>query len=221
MHHSKSEILRGLDPSNPATIQALIDFHRETFGGWVMEGEEGDKPDEGADKSDDKGGEAKDDKKSDDKPLGPNGEKALKAEREAREAIERQLNQLKSGLASALGVDQKDAKSSTDDVLASVQQQLAAMQHDNLVLSVANSHQITDEDDLALLRTIKDGDALRRLAARLKPSETSGGDDAQQKRRVPTADHSQGRGDGSNGGRPGSVAQVMAERAAARAAKSK
>lgn len=198
MHHSKAEILRDLDPTNPATVQALIDFHRATFGGWKMEGDEngGDKPDEG-EKPDDKG-EQKGDKGGDDKPLGPNGEKALKAEREARETLEKQLNQLKSGLATALGVDQKDAKSSTDDVLASVQQQLAAMQHANLVLSVANSHKITDEDDLALLRSIQDEEAVRKLAARLKPSDDAQGGQSLGKRRIPAPDPSQGKGSGSD-----------------------
>lgn len=98
---------------------------------------------------------------------GPNGEKALQAERDARKQLESDFGQFKAGLASLLGLE-KDAKSSTDDVLATVQQQLATMQHDNLVLSVANSHQITDADDLALLRSITDETALRKLAARLQ-----------------------------------------------------
>lgn len=220
MHHGKSEILRDLDPSNPATVQALVDFHRETFGGWKMEGEGDDpKPNEGGDKSDDKGGEAKDDKKSDDKPLGPNGEKALQAERDARKQLESDFGQFKAGLASLLGLE-KDAKSSTDDVLATVQQQLATMQRDNLVLSLANTNKITDEDDLGLLRTFKgDEDGLRKLAARLKPSETQ--EQTNGRKRTPAPDPSQGQGSGSGGGRSSSVAQVMAERAAARAAKSK
>lgn len=200
MLHSKAEILRGLDPTNPATIQALIDHHRSTFGGWKMEGDEGESKGSESDsaKPDEKGDKTSGDK-SDDKPLGPNGEKALQSERDARKALENQLNQLKSGLASALGVNGGDAKSSTDDVLASVQQQLATMQRENLVLSVAGSHKITDEDDLGLLRDFKgDADGLRKLAARLKPSDKVDNERPGVKKR-PAPDYSQGQGSSKAG----------------------
>ena len=196
MHHTQAAILRNLDPSDPGTVQALIDFHRVAFGGWRMEGEDGQsvqgepnggdpKPGEG----DQQGGE------SGDKPLGPGGESALKAEREARKAIETELSQFKAGLAAALGLKDKDAKSGTDDIVATLQQQMADLQHHNLVLSVANENEITDTDDLALLRGFKgDEDAIRRLAARLKPTkEDAAGSNG--KRRTPSPDPSQGRGD--------------------------
>lgn len=188
MHH-KDQILRDLDPTNPATIQALIDFHKVTFGGWSMEGEgdtgtgeQGDKPDDTGDKPEDK-------------PLGPNGEKALQSERDARKALESELAQLKAGFASALGLKDKDAKSGSEDIVATLQQQMAELQHNNLVLSLANENEITDKDDLALLRGFKgDEEAIRRLAARLKPAKQDAGE-TNGKRRPPAPDHSQGKGD--------------------------
>lgn len=217
MHHSKAEILRDLDPTNPATIQALIDHHRTGFGGWTMEGDEdpkntgGDSPNPDESKDEPKGD------KPDDKPLGPNGEKALTAERDARKAIEAELAQFKAGLAAALGVKDKDAKSSTDDVLATVQAQLAMMQRENLVLSVAGSHKITDEDDLGLLRDFKgDDEALRKLAARLKPADDSNGGQG-QKKRAPGPDLSQGKG-GNGSGKPGDAGRAEAARRFAKAA---
>ena len=41
------------------------------------------------------------------------------------------------------------------------------MKHDNAVLRVASDHGITDKDDIDLLRSAKDEDAMTRLAARL------------------------------------------------------
>lgn len=196
MHNSKAEILRDLDPTNPATIHALINFHRAAFGGWTMEGEGeqagtgGDPPNSG----DPKPGEPKGDP-PDDKPLGPNGEKALQSERDARKAIEAELAQLKAGFASALGLKDKDAKSGSEDILATLQQQMADLQHHNLVLSLANENEITDKDDLTLLRGFQgDEDAIRRLAARLKPTKAD--PEPNGKRRPPAPDHSQGKGDG-------------------------
>lgn len=191
MHH-KDQILRDLDPTNPATIQALIDFHRVTFGGWSMEGGEGETGtgDQGGDKPDDTGD------KPEDKPFGPSGLKALQSERDARKALESELAQFKAGLASALGLKDKDAKSGSEDIVATLQQQMADLQHNNLVLSLANENEITDKDDLALLRGFKgDEDAIRRLAARLKPAKQTDPEPTNGKRRPPAPDHSQGKGD--------------------------
>lgn len=205
MYPTKMAILASLDPADPATIQALIDFHRTAFGGWTMEVE----PDPNPDPTEP---DPADPKPDDDKPLGPNGEKALKAERDARKAIEDQFNEFKAGLAAALGIDGKDAKSTTDEVLAGVQQQLATMQRDNLVLSVANTHQITDEDDLGLLRGYQgDEEGLRKLAARLKPTKDENPGSKPGQRRAPGPDHSQGRGSG-NDPKPGDRGRAEAAR---------
>jgi hypothetical protein len=226
MHHSHAQILADLDPHNPLSIQALIDFHRETFGGWKMEGDDGEPEQSGGNPE----GGKPDGEQTGDKPLGPNGEKALQAERDARKAAETKAQQaaadqqsLMQRLAEALGVKDKDAKSTTDDIVATLQAQMATLTRNNLVLEVANENQITDKDDLGLLRDFTGNeDGLRKLAARLKPSSTdTGNNGGTNGRRPPTPDQSQGRGAGADGARPSSVAQVMADRRAAREAKSK
>ena len=190
------------------------------FGGWLMKTEdppldpEGGKPDEGGtpkQKAPEDG--------PDDKPLGPNGEKALKSERDARKAVAAELATLKQGLAAALGGNEDGGKPSTDDALAAITSQLADMKHENTVLALANQHKITDTDDIDLLRATRDGDALAKLAARLATTPApTGGDGGKSKPGTPKPDPTQG-GDGKPHGKPASVAQVIAERRAARAAK--
>jgi hypothetical protein len=231
MFRTKTEILRDLDPRNPATIQALIDFHRQEFGGFAMKDGDANSQD-GADAKpgqDDKaaGGNGdtaktggRDDSKGgadDDKPLGANGLKALQMERDARQALETELKQFKAGLAEALGIETKDAKS--DDLVSALQRQVQEMRHDNLVDRIARESQITDAEDLELIKAAPDETTMRKLAARLgkKPDDSNGNAGPATVRRLPRQDTSQGRGGGDS--RATSVAQVMAERAAARAAK--
>lgn len=130
-----------------------------------------------------------------DKPLGPNGVKALESERTARKELERQVQQMQqqygqqmSALAEAFGVKSDGAK--PDDVVTTLQQQVAAMQHQSLVDRIARKHQITDADDVEHLASAKDEQAMDRLAARLaartpetapgtpKPDLTQGGSGA-------------------------------------------
>lgn len=224
MPRTKNEILRGLDPHDPATIEALIHFHRCTFGGWTMDVENGGQAGQGqqpgqesgqpgAPKPDSNGGKPAEGDQPGQKPgdqLGENGLKALQSERDARKELEAQLTQLKSGLAAALGVNEKDAKSSTDDIVANLQKQMADLNHSNLVLSVANEHKITDADDLALLQSITDETALRKLAARIKPSD-DGAKGPEQKRRTPSPDPSQAHG-GSSNNKPGDAGRSEAAR---------
>lgn len=234
MFRSKAEILRDLDPTNPATIQALINFHRQTFGGVLMKDGDDDKEEKDATststdgKAGGKGGDATDDKGRDgDKPLGAAGLKALQAERDARQQLETELKDFKTAqsdqakkLAEAFGIKSEDAKSS-DDVVAALQKQVQDMRHDTLVYRVAADHKITDADDLDLIKGVADETAMRKLAARLgKKSDDDETDDKDKRlgRRLPREDSSQGRG-GGDGARPASVAQVMADRAAAREAK--
>ena len=130
-----------------------------------------------------------------DKPLGENGERALKAERDARKALETQLTDLKKGLASALGVKDDGDKPSDGDTLVAVQQQIADMKHENAVLLLAGAHKITDKDDLDLLRTTREPEALAKLAARLGATSPATDDG---KPRRPRADLSQGSGSGGD-----------------------
>ncbi|GAA1436333.1 hypothetical protein GCM10009616_35840 [Microlunatus lacustris] len=229
MPRTKDQILRDLDPNRPETIQTLIDFHRQSLGGFVMEDDKdkGDDPDKGADK--DKGGGGKDDPddgKDDEKGLGEAGKKAIKSERDARKALEKELSDFKVAqadqakkLAEALGIETKDAKSS-DDVLDTLKAEVDELRLERLVDKVARDSKVTDEDDIALIRAAGSEDAMRKLAGRLAPKGDARADKAGagQQRRFPRPDPSQGQG-GAETGRPTSIKQVQAERAAARAAK--
>jgi hypothetical protein len=133
--------------------------------------------------------------------LGDKGKQALQAERQARSTAEKQVKLLEAqvqaiseaqtkqnnALAEAFGLKPED----TTDVgrlasqVTSLQEQFAATQRANAVLTVANQHGITDKDDLELLQSAKDEDAMRRIAARIstagagpstpKPDLTQGG----------------------------------------------
>lgn len=126
---------------------------------------------------------------------------------------EAKLNTLRDGLKAALGID--DKKATSDELLRAMQKQLDELAKDKAVNDVARRHQITDADDIALLAGLGDEAAMDRLAARLA---RKGGEqqEAPGKPGTPKPDPSQGRGSGG-GVKPTSVAQVMAERAAARA----
>lgn len=123
--------------------------------------------------------------------LGDAGKKALEAEREARREAEKNLNALKSefegfktSLSEAFGVKPKEGDDG--DALKAVQDQLAQMQRETAVFRLAAQHQITDADDLDLLKSAKDETAMTKLAERLaakadktpgtpKPDTTQGG----------------------------------------------
>lgn len=129
-----------------------------------------------------------------DKPLGPAGEKALQTERDARKELEKEIQGLKAAqadlpkkLAEVFGIKTDGAK--PEEAVATLQQQFARLQHDNLVLTVAAAHQITDQDDLDHLRLAADEEAMTKLAARLKPAEQQDG-----ARRLPKPDPTQGKG---------------------------
>lgn len=67
--------------------------------------------------------------------------------------------------------DKSGKEQSPQDVVASLQQQVSQMQHDNLVNNVARLHGITDDEDVELLRTATSQEQMTRLAARLKAPE--------------------------------------------------
>lgn len=223
MFRTKNGILRGLNPHNPASIQELINFHRRTLGGFVMEDDkdnkdgqpDADKDGAGKDGAEKDGarqsgagqdGTDKDKSKDGDEPLGPGGQKALEAERDARKALQTELNQFKTAqneqtkkLAEAFGIKSEDAKS-TDDVVTALQKQVQDMQRDNLVFRVVTdpAHLITDADDLDLIKAAPDEATMRKLAARLAKKaaadDKKNDDDGKQTRRFPRQDSTQGRG---------------------------
>lgn len=109
----------------------------------------------------------------DDKPLGPNGEKALKAEREARGKLEQTVAQMQqsqkdqmAAIASAFGV-KPDAQDDGTQLLTALQQQVAEMQREALVLRIAAQHKLAGDDDIEFLKSAKDEEAMGKLAARL------------------------------------------------------
>lgn len=104
-----------------------------------------------------------------DQPLGEPGLKALQQEREAREKLEREVGPLRQqmeALSRVFGNDTTTGK--PEDVVATLQQQVAEMRHNTLVSDVARRHGITDDNDVAVLREVKDEALMTRLAERLK-----------------------------------------------------
>lgn len=127
--------------------------------------------------------------------------------------LETKLNQLRDGLKGALGVE--DKKADVTDLVGQLQQQLDSLTHDNLVNDVARRHKISDDDDMKVLRAVKDRDLMETLAARLAPKGDEGGagNTSGKPGSKPKPDSSQGRGGGSDtGSRPSSVAEVMEQR---------
>lgn len=127
-------------------------------------------------------------------PLGEGGKAAIEAEREARKAAEAQFKTLKgefdgfkASLSKAFGVD--PATDDNADTLKTVQEQLSAIQHESAVLRLANEHKITDKDDLEILGSAKDAEAMQKLAARLAAKAD---EDANTNSPGPRADLTQG-----------------------------
>lgn len=154
-----------------------------------------------------------------DTPLGEGGLKALQAERDARQALETELRQFKTGLAEVLGIDSKDAKS--DDLVPTLQREIQEMRRENLVDRIAREAKISDDDDLKLLKAVSDEATMRNLAARLakKADDDTKENEGTNGRRQLKPDPSQGRG-GKAESKPSSIAAVMEERRAAREARS-
>lgn len=202
----------------PADLQATIDRHMALFAGWQMMADEaGDDAQDDAQQGADGAQDA--DKGDGDKPLGPNGEKALQAERAARKQSDAEVATLKAQmtrLAEAFGVKPVDAKSDDDGKVDALAKSVDAILHNSAVERVARTYQIADKDDLALLTEQTTEAAMEKLAKRLQPAKNDD-DSAKQKRRPPAPDRSQGHGSG-DGAKP-SVSQVIAERRAARAAR--
>lgn len=146
--------------------------------------------------------------------------KAATAERDAARAAADQaaadLGAIKDALAKALGLGNDDAKDDTSELVSSLQQRVAGMELENSVSALAREHGITDETDLALLRSVTDPEARKTWAARLARSQAASGN-TPGKPGTPRPDPSQGKGGDGAAARPTSVRQVMEDRAAQRA----
>lgn len=111
-----------------------------------------------------------------DKPLGPNGESALRKERERADELEKQLKAMQvqfGDIAKAFGV-KPDKEASADDLKLSVDQ----MRRELAVERLARTHGITDEDDIAALSEVPNEATRAKLAARLAPPAKPDGDTA-------------------------------------------
>lgn len=131
-----------------------------------------------------------------DKPLGPNGERALVAERTARQDLERefaafrqQQTQQREALAAALGIkpeDTSDAEKVAGQITG-LTERLDKITRDNLVLSVINEHPGLSAEDRAVVEKITDEATMRAVAARLAEASKPSG--------KPKADPPSGGGD--------------------------
>ena len=129
-----------------------------------------------------------------DEPLGEGGKKALEAERDARKQAEADLAALrkdfdgfKTELSKAFGI--QPATGDGADAVTQLQRQLNAMQHETAVYRLAAQHEITDQDDLELLKSATDEAAMTKLAERLAAKAAAPG--------APKPDATQGGGSGS------------------------
>jgi hypothetical protein len=137
-----------------------------------------------------------------DTPLGDGGLKALQTERDARKTLEKQIQDIQqaqqsqmAALAKAFGLTEKESKDT--DIVATLQAQVAQMQHSAAVYRVAAENSITDKDDLELLKSAKDEETMVRLAARFAVSAKEEGE---QKPGKPKPDRSAGSGLAVKGG---------------------
>ncbi len=222
---------RPFSPTLALTISpsSILDFHRATFGDLRMEadGDKGKDEDKGADGAD-KDTETDESADGDADKLGDAGKRALKTEREARDKAEKETKALREqvdgffgGLKTLLGADD-DKGSKPEELIEKLTSKLDGLERANLVESVARRHKITDEEDLEILRSAKDEEAMAKLAKRLAPSDEDQSDGkGKDGKRAPRADRSQGKGGDGSGSRASSVSQVIADRRAAREAKAK
>jgi len=222
--------------AGPVTLSDVLAFHAARFGSLLMKKEgDGDGGGDGGQGAGDggsgdggtgKGGAGSGGDAGDESKLGDAGKKALESERAARKDAEKKaadiataFEALKSGLKVGLGIDSKEDDPAA--IVSGLQDQLSKLTHQNLVSDVARRNGITEDDDIELLRSATDKDVMEKLAARLKPAaegEGAGGaGNGSNGKGRPKPDPSQGKGGG--GAKPTSVAQVMADRAAARETK--
>ena len=196
------------NPTIPTELAEIIALHKSLFGGWTMT----ETPPE-PDPNQPDGAKPDDDGKDDgDKLLGPNGEKALAAERDARKKSDQKVAALEAQfakLAEAFGVKPDESKPDGADKVDALAKAVDTILHNSAVDRVARDHGITDKDDLALLAEQATGEAMEKLAKRLQPAKNDD-DGAKPKRRPPAPDHTQGRG--GEKPTPGDAGKAEAER---------
>lgn len=101
-----------------------------------------------------------------DKPLGENGEKALKAEREARKAAEARLAEFEAKEKEAAKANLSEVERAQAEA-REAQEASAKAAAELSVYKLAAKHGITDEDDLELLSAAPDEATRERLAVRI------------------------------------------------------
>lgn len=188
--------VHGIDITAPGGIAALMDFHRLTFSDAVMEDltdAEKAAAQEAADKA------AADAAAGSDEKLGEGGIKALKAEREAREAAEKELAEFRAEKQKS-----EDAKLSDIDkankAAADVAAENATLKSDNARLAALAKHPVpADYQDLVF-----GTDAASFEASAKKISELYAR--AEGKAGKPGAVHGSGDRSGDNNPTGGSVA---------------
>lgn len=215
-------------PGMPAELAAQIARTRAKFRGFTMVADpaDADKGAEGGDDGADKGadGAGKGDKDAKSEELGAGGMAALKAEREARSKLEKQVAEL-SGVKETLDAMKAamagKVEGKPEDAVKELAQQVDDLKRQALVERVAREHKITSDEDVELLSAMRSEEELRALAVRLKPSDDAGdGKDDKKGGGKPRPDASRGQGGGDSAASK-SVAEIQAERRAAREAKSK
>lgn len=157
---------------------------------------------------------------TDDKPLGPNGEKALQAERDARKELEKTVTAMQqaqkdqtTALAAALGI-KTEAQDDGAQTLTALQAQVEQMRLDATVFRLAATHQISDPDDIELLKSAKDEEAMGKLAVRLaaKADDADAGTGGKKPATGPKPDRSQGGGAADKGTSVAAGRDLWAER---------
>lgn len=101
-----------------------------------------------------------------DKPLGENGEKALKAEREARKAAEARIAEFEAKEKEAAKANLSEVERAQAEA-KEAQEASAKAAAELSVYKLAAKHGITDEDDLELLSAAPDEATRERLAVRI------------------------------------------------------
>ena len=133
--------------------------------------------------------------KDGDEPLGPAGKRALQAERDARQALEKKYAPLEK-LAAVLAGDTSDGKNEVEKLnerFAYLEKQLAEERHGRLREKVAREHQLPDDLAAVLQGTTEDelkahAEVLKKYVPATQETKTS----------RPKPDRSQG-GGGNNG----------------------
>lgn len=133
--------------------------------------------------------------KDGDEPLGPAGKRALQAERDARQALEKKYAPLEK-LAAALAGETSDGKNEVEKLnerFADLEKQLSEERHGRLREKVAREHQLPDD-----LAEVLKGTTEEELKAHAEVLKKYVPDTKQETKSRPKPDRSQGGGD-SNG----------------------